>query len=78
MRSPELPDDIRSQPALGRDKFQNFGVTADGAKRAFVALSQLNTVWFNTGTLCNLTCVSCYIESSPVNDRLAYLTEAEV
>ncbi|MBT3884208.1 MAG: radical SAM protein [Rhodospirillaceae bacterium] len=78
MRSPELPDDIRSQPALGRDKFQDFGVTADGAKRAFVALSQLNTVWFNTGTLCNLTCVSCYIESSPVNDRLAYLTEAEV
>lgn len=73
-----MPDDIRSQPALDRDKFQDFGVTADGSRRAFVALSQLNTVWFNTGTLCNLACVNCYIESSPVNDRLAYMTQAEV
>ena len=36
------------------------------------------TLWFNTGTLCNLTCANCYIESSPTNDRLAYLTAAEV
>src|SRR5262249_5879286 len=33
---------------------------------------------FNTGTLCNLTCRNCYIESSPRNDRLAYLSAAEV
>ena len=35
-------------------------------------------MWFNTGTLCNLTCRNCYIESSPRNDRLAYLTHDEV
>jgi uncharacterized Fe-S cluster-containing radical SAM superfamily protein len=34
-------------------------------------------VWFNTGTLCNITCANCYIESSPKNDRLAYLTLAD-
>ena len=33
---------------------------------------------FNTGTLCNLTCRNCYIESSPKNDRLAYITLDEV
>jgi len=74
----EVPDDIRSRPALDGKKFQDSAVTADGAERAFVALLSLNTVWFNTGTLCNLTCVNCYIESSLINDRLAYLTEAEV
>ena len=38
----------------------------------------LRTLWFNTGTLCNVTCAGCYIESSPSNDRLAYLGRAEV
>src|SRR3546814_9242815 len=38
----------------------------------------LTTLWFNTGTLCNLICSNCYIESSPTNDRLVYLTAAEV
>jgi sulfatase maturation enzyme AslB (radical SAM superfamily) len=37
----------------------------------------LANLWFNTGTLCNLTCHHCYIESSPKNDPLAYLTAAE-
>ena len=36
------------------------------------------TLWFNTGTLCNIECVHCYIESSPRNDRLEYITRAEV
>lgn len=35
-------------------------------------------MWINTGTLCNLACKSCYIESSPANDALVYLTLAEV
>ena len=35
-------------------------------------------LWFNTGTLCNIACVNCYIESSPRNDRLAYLSLADV
>ena len=41
-------------------------------------LRALDTLWFNTGTLCNLTCRNCYIKSSPRNDRLAYLTRDEV
>ncbi len=41
-------------------------------------LRGLETLWFNTGTLCNVTCRNCYIESSPRNDRLAYLTRDEV
>jgi hypothetical protein len=28
--------------------------------------------------LCNIECVNCYIESSPTNDRLAYISTAEV
>jgi uncharacterized Fe-S cluster-containing radical SAM superfamily protein len=41
-------------------------------------LTQLETLWFNTGTLCNIQCDHCYIESSPTNDRLVYLTLADV
>lgn len=51
--------------------------TADGEPRAAVALERLETLWLNTGTLCNLTCENCYIESSPSNDRLSYLSRAE-
>jgi hypothetical protein len=59
-------------------KFQDPAVTITGERRAHVALKALETLWFNTGTLCNLTCQHCYIESSPKNDRLVYLTAAEV
>ena len=59
-------------------KFQDPFVTAKGEKRAHVPLKTLETLWFNTGTLCNLTCQHCYIESSPKNDRLVYLTAADV
>ena len=59
-------------------KFQHPSVTATGERRAQVALKSLDTLWFNTGTLCNLTCRHCYIESSPKNDRLAYLSAGEV
>ena len=31
-----------------------------------------------TGSLCNIACHNCYIESAPKNDRLAYITRAEV
>ena len=64
--------------ALNPAKFHDPFVTAKGETRAAVALTALETLWFNTGTLCNLTCGHCYIESSPRNDRLAYLTRAEV
>lgn len=59
-------------------KFTHPHVTAKGERRASVALKSLETLWFNTGTLCNITCVNCYIESSPRNDRLAYIKRAEV
>ena len=58
-------------------KFQDPDVTANGEARASVALRSLETLWLNTGTLCNLECANCYIESSPRNDRLAYLSCAE-
>src|SRR5689334_24355280 len=59
-------------------KFRDPLMTAAGERRAQVALRALDTLWFNTGTLCNLTCHHCYMESSPKNDRLVYLSAAEV
>src|SRR5690242_11428352 len=59
-------------------KFCNPLRTASGEVRARVALKLLDTLWFNTGTLCNLTCGHCYIESSPRNDRLVFLSVADV
>lgn len=46
--------------------------------RASVALSGLKTLWFNTGSLCNITCKNCYMHSSPKNDDLTYLKAAQV
>ncbi|MBK1661748.1 radical SAM protein [Paracraurococcus ruber] len=59
-------------------KFRDPLVTAKGETRATVALAGLRTLWVNTGTLCNITCRNCYIESSPRNDALAYLSAAEL
>ncbi len=59
-------------------KFRDPERTADGQPRAHVDWIRLETLWFCTGTLCNLACRNCYIESSPRNDRLAYITVAEV
>ncbi|WP_245276353.1 radical SAM protein [Methylocapsa aurea] len=67
-----------ARPLPPRAKFSDPEFTAKGERRASVSLSRLETLWFNTGTLCNLTCHNCYIESSPRNDRLAYLTRDEV
>ena len=64
--------------ARSRAKFSDPEITATGERRAGVQLKKLETVWFNTGTLCNLTCDNCYIESSPRNERLVYLTLVEV
>ena len=65
-----------AEPAVAR-KFADPWRTADGKLRASVALRQLRTLWLNTGTQCNLACEHCYIESTPSNDRLAYLSRAE-
>mgnify|MGYP000187879240 CR=1 FL=1 len=73
-----------SQPAgktryfLDPAKFRDAATTAGGEPRARVTLRKLETLWINTGTLCNLECRNCYIESSPDNDRLAYISHAEV
>jgi hypothetical protein len=58
-------------------KFEHPEITADGSERAVVPLRRLETLWFNTGTLCNIECAHCYIESSPENDRLVYLTRED-
>jgi uncharacterized Fe-S cluster-containing radical SAM superfamily protein len=63
---------------LDTTKFHDPARTAKGEARAHVAMTGLDTLWFNTGTLCNLACKSCYIESSPTNDALIYLTTSEV
>ena len=60
------------------EKFSDPFVTAKGEERAEVALTHPETLWFNTGTLCNIECVNCYIESSPTNDALVYITADEV
>ena len=59
---------------LDTAKFRHPFRTAKGEDRAQVRLEKLATLWFNTGTLCNITCAGCYIESSPTNDRLVYMT----
>ncbi len=69
---------LAAAPQLDPRKFRDPDVTADGERRASVAFAGLETLWINTGTLCNLTCSNCYIESSPRNDRLVYITAAEV
>ena len=68
------------EPVAARviEKFKDPDVTTRGEPRARVALTRLETLWINTGTLCNITCQNCYIESSPRNDRLVYISTGEV
>ena len=72
----EIPKSISADSeTLG--KFQHPDITAKGEQRASVPLDKLETLWINTGTLCNIECANCYIESSPKNDRLVYFSAAE-
>lgn len=75
MQSPFALADAKT---LERGKFVDPFLTAKGEERASVHFDQLDMLWFNTGTLCNLACRTCYIESSPTNDALVYLSEADV
>ena len=59
-------------------KFEHPEITAAGDARAHVELGRLETLWINTGTLCNIECAHCYIESSPENDRLSYVSAADI
>jgi sulfatase maturation enzyme AslB (radical SAM superfamily) len=69
LRPPRAPQALQ--------KFEHPDWTAAGEPRAIVAPRRLVTLWINTGTLCNITCRNCYIESSPSNDRLVYITREE-
>ena len=56
-------------------------IRSEGAAPAAAPIAPfraLETLWINTGSLCNLACASCYLDSSPRNDRLAYISAAEV
>src|SRR5258705_3904760 len=72
-------DSPTRQPPANRPlaKFSHPDITAKGETRASVRLDRLETLWINTGSLCNIECANCYIESGPANDRLAYITAAE-
>lgn len=72
------PFAIENVAPLPPAKFADPDRTATGEERAYVPLVALETLWFNTGTLCNLTCANCYIESSPTNDALIYLAAGDV
>ncbi|TDI64458.1 MAG: radical SAM protein [Alphaproteobacteria bacterium] len=77
---PESHKDVRSAHGAPRPgaKFSDPDITLDGTARARVSLRGLKTLWVNTGTLCNVTCEHCYIESSPTNDRLAYFRRCDL
>jgi len=75
--SAQSPFAIEDARPLDRAKFHDPLLTAKREKRAWVDIDRLGTLWINTGTLCNLTCPSCYILSSPTNDALVYLSLAE-
>ena len=66
------------EPARKLRKFEDPDRTAKGEPRASVSLKKLDTLWINTGTLCNISCTHCYIESTPKNDRLVYISHKEV
>jgi hypothetical protein len=70
--------DVPRVEATPQPKFADLRLTAKGGPRAHIDLRALEVLWFNTGTLCNITCANCYIESSPRNDRFAYLTFGDV
>ena len=69
---------MKDNATANAGKFTDPQITAKGEPRARVALRNPQTLWFNTGTLCNIECASCYILSSPTNDALVYITADEV
>lgn len=69
---------MKDQVIANAGKFQDPLFTAKGEIRAKVELTNPKTLWFNTGTLCNIECINCYIDSSPTNDALVYITAQEV
>lgn len=58
-------------------KFSHPDITAKGEARASVSFQRFETLWINTGTLCNIECLNCYIHSSPTEDRLVYFSASD-
>lgn len=77
MAKPGGNDRVSPMNEIASQKFLHPDITAKGETRASVAFHRLDTLWINTGTLCNIECANCYIHSSPVDDRLAYITPEE-
>lgn len=74
----EQPKDIRAgYEPIDLRKFVDPQRTVKGDVRAEVSLNKLETLWINTGTLCNIECKNCYINSSPTNDQLVYFSLAD-
>ena len=78
MNNLKLDIDAARDHAAPSLKFTDPDRTADGSKRAQVPLTRLETLWVNTGTLCNIECAHCYIFSSPTNDDLVYFSHKEL
>jgi hypothetical protein len=73
-----MPEGAYDLKPLDPAKFKDPFVTAKGETRAWVELARLHTLWFNTGSLCNIECANCYMDSSPKKDDLAYLSAPHV
>ena len=74
-----LTDPVSPTPAAnGLAKWAHPGITARGERRGRVAWDGLKTLWFNTGSLCNIECAGCYIASGPKADHFVYLTPSDV
>lgn len=71
-------DLLPKPPRLDPRKFKDPHVTAKGETRATVSFKGMETLWLNTGSLCNIECANCYIESSPTADHFLYLTPDDV
>lgn len=63
---------------MSQQKFSNPDITLDGSARAHINFDGLKTLWINTGTICNIECAGCYIESSPTNDAFVYFKKANL
>lgn len=73
-----MPEGPHEFTPLDPAKFQDPWTTAKGEVRARVGLTRLDTLWFNTGSLCNIECEHCYMASGPKKDDLAYLSAEQV
>lgn len=64
------------QPGLSPDQTIPRPVPPPPASPPEVAPERLETLWFHLGSRCTLACRGCYVESSPRNDRLAFISFA--